>query len=61
MAYFNRGKLEKSLDLLNSSIQIGRTLPNHLNNLLQYTEEDRMKIERAGLKVAEFDEVDSQS
>ena len=42
---FNRSKVEKSLDILNSSVAFGRAIPSALHtNLFALTDDDRIKI-----------------
>lgn len=58
--HFNRSKLEKSLDMLNSSIAINKSSLQPLN-LLQLTDDDRLKMERAGIEPAPIAQIDSES
>jgi hypothetical protein len=58
--HFNRSKLEKSLDMLNSSIAINKSSLQSLN-LLQLTDDDRLKMERAGIEPAPIAQIDSES
>ena len=58
--HFNRSKLEKSLDMLNSSIAINKSSLQPLN-LLQLTDDDRLKMERAGIEPAPIAQIDSDT
>jgi hypothetical protein len=59
--YFHRNKLEKSLDMLNSSIALNKASPQQQLNLLQLTDDDRLKMERAGIEPAPIGQIDSES
>jgi len=58
---FNRGKLEKSLDMINSSVAICKSNTPQVMPLIQLTEDDRLKIERVGIQASAIGQIDSES
>jgi len=54
-----RSKLEKSLDMLQSSFNINKMAHSPLHDFLQYTEDDRFKLARVGLQNSVIDQIDS--
>ena len=56
-----RSKLEKSLDLLNSSFNMNKLVQSPKPNFLQYNEEDRHKLTKAGVQDLNIEAIDSES
>lgn len=51
--------MEKSLDILQSSINFNKMTHSPLQEFLQYTEDDKFKLNKAGIQNTIIDQIDS--